>query len=371
MPVFDVYDSATNTELVNRALQSVTESTARVGHLIAPLVNTTQDRVKRTVIEVGAIGAAQVVSRYAAPAIFTPQLDYSQEWIELVKLDEMTPIEEDEWKKLVEGNEYERNAAGANLIQRARMLQIRSEVRTEIMRWAAFHDDLKFQLAESGANPQEIQVVYGQPSANRPTGSDWSEPETSTPIQDLRGWQKIPFEALSNWGMDIYMSNNTWEALQSSNEVRDLLKPVVGEDGSDFFIPTKRQIERLLIGGGIDERTDTQRAPKITITDAGYRPESAGFDRSPSGTVKYLPDWFVLVTAGPTIEGENVAEVLNGRVAVKRSATSEPEWVQGPFNHTWSSSEPPYTHYNRQVCKRIPRINHPEALVYGYVGAPA
>lgn len=365
--VFDVWASATNTELVNRALQSVTESTPRVGQDIAPLVDTSENRVKRSVIEIAALGYAQVVSRYAAPAIFVPEVNYSEEWIELVKMDEMSPIEEDEWDKLVNGNEYQRNMAGASLIQRAKMMQIRYEVKTEIMRWAAFQDALTFSLAESGATPQTIQVKYDQPALNRPDVSDWTNRETSTPITDLEQIQEVPFNAVSAYALDVYMSNHTWKNLKYSKQVKDLLKD---SSSGDFFIPSKAQVESLLIGGGDNrENRGNPTSTTIHITEAGYRPESAGYDRSPTGTVKYLPDDYVFAVAGPVIEGEKVAEVLNGRVAIKQSNMAAPEWVQGPANHEFSSMTPPFTHYTRQVCKRIPRINVPEALVYAYAGA--
>lgn len=367
--VFDVWDSATNTELVNRSVRAAIESGPTVGSRFMPLTNTRTDRVKRSIVELAAPGAATVVARHAAPAVWTPELRYSEEWIELVKMDEMSPIEEDEWRKLTEGTEYERNTAGVDIVNRARLLQMRSETKTEIMRWLAVKDELTLQLAESGSTPKVIKVEFDQPPENRPDGSDWTDRENSTPITDLETFQSITFEALSVWAVDIYMSSATWNNLKYSNQVKELLKPVVGS-GTDFFIPTKAQVESLLVGGETNREHD--RGPNgvsITITDAGYRTEGS-YGRGASSKTRYLPDDYVLLVAGPTIEGEKVGEVLNGRVAIRRSATSEPEWVQGPANHTWASLEPPYTHYTRQVCKRIPRVNIPEAFVYAFVGTP-
>jgi hypothetical protein len=78
----------------------------------------------------------------------------------------------------------------------------------------------------------------------------------------------------------------------------------------------------------------------------------------------YLPEGRVLVTTEPTVSGERIGDMPNGRVAVKPNPMAEPVWRQGPQNETLVSSMPPYTHFNRQVCVRIPRINVPQAFYW-------
>lgn len=368
--VFDIYDSATNTEIVNKAVETALETGSYVGPSIAPLKPVNDHRIKRGRIQIEAFGVAQIVARTASPAIFVPAIDYDETWIELVKLDEMSPIEEDEWHDLTGDNEYLKNRVGVSILQRARIMQLRAERKTEQMRWLAFHDALTgLAMADSGATPQTISVVYGQPSGNRPTGSNWNTRTTSTPITDVRTAQRISFNLLSQWGLNLYMNSDTWENLQYSKQVADLLKPNAST-GTDFFIPTRTQVEALLIGGDVDARENVSGRVRLTITDAGFRAEGQGTGRGANNMTYFLPKDYVLITTQPLVDGENIADVPDGRVAVKSSPTATPEWKQGAQNETFFSQSPPYTQYNRQVCKRIPRINVPEAFVYMYVGAP-
>jgi hypothetical protein len=78
----------------------------------------------------------------------------------------------------------------------------------------------------------------------------------------------------------------------------------------------------------------------------------------------FLPEGRVLITTEPTISGEKLGDMPNGRVAVKANPTAEPQWQQGPQTETLVSAMPPYVHYTRQVCVRIPRINIPSAFYW-------
>lgn len=367
--VFDVNDSATLTDLTNYSIQTVLETNATVGPSIAPLVGTTDDRVKVGRVQTAAVGAAQIVSRYAAPAIWTGKVKYTEQSVELAKMDEMWPIEEEEWFDLTGSNEYLKRIRGVDVLKRARMLQIRAEVRTEIMRWASFHDALTLQLAEAGANTPSIDVVYGQNSGNRTSGSNWRTRTTSTPITDIRTGQRIPFTRLSHWGLNVYMSSDTWEDLQYSKQVADLLKPNAST-GTDFFIPTRTQVESLLYGGDVDARQDIPGRVKLTIVDAGYRPESVEFGLGEADVTRFLPRDYVLIHTQPVVNGEKIAEMLDGRVLTKDNpGSAEPTWKIGAQTETTYSGNAPYTKFTRQVCKRMPRINQPDAFVWLYVGA--
>lgn len=367
--VFDIYDSATNTEIVNLASETALETNGYVGPSIAPLVPVQDNRIKLGRIQIEAFGVAQIVARNAAPAIFVPSIDYDEKWVELAKMDEQSPIEEDEWEALTGTNEYLKLRVGVAILDRARIMQLRAERKTEQMRWAAFHDALVLTVAESGATAQTFGVTYDQPSGNRPSGSNWNTRSSSTPITDIRTSQRIPFNLVSNWGMNVYMHSDTWENLQYSKQVADLLKPNAST-GTDFFIPTQAQVEALLYGGDVDQRNDTAgRRVRITVTDSGYRAEGQGTGRGATNMTYFLPKDYVLITTGPIVDGLKIAEVPDGRVLVKPSPEASPQWQQGAQNETYFSQSPPYTQFNRQVCKRIPRINVPEALVYLYVGA--
>jgi len=360
---FNIWDSATNTEIVRRSLTTALEDENFIGPTLLPLVDVRDRRIKRGSIEVEAFGMAQMKARNATPPIFVPSIAISEEYIELADIDEMSPIEEDEWERLTGDNEFERNRVGVDVLQRARILQLRNERRTEWMRWQAMYDTLTITMADEPG--QQMWLRYGIPPANKVTVSPlWSSRTTSTPIANIRAGQKAIFQALGKWGSRIYMGPDTWDNLANSTEVQNLLN--TNTNGGQK-LPTVRTIESLLyngVGSNERERPGDAPAPQVYVTSAGYRDTGQGTNRGTSSMTYFLPEGRVLITTEPTVSGERIGDMPNGRVAVKPTPTSEPQWRQGPQNETLVSSMPPYVHYNRQVCVRIPRINVPSAFYW-------
>jgi hypothetical protein len=360
--MFNIWDSATNTEIVRRALTTALEDEGFIGPTLLPLVDVRDRRIKRGSIEIEAFGMAQMKARNATPPIFVPSIAITEEYIELADIDEMSPIEEDEWEKLTGDNEFERNRVGVDILTRAKILQLRNERRTEWLRWQAMYDTLTITMADEPG--QQMWLRYGIPPANKVTVSPlWSNRASSTPITSLRAAQKALFTTLGKWGSRIYMGPDTWENLQYSTEVTNLLN---ADTSGGQKLPTVATVESLLYGGiGSNERARVgQVAPTITVTSAGYRDSGTGVNRGTNAMTYYLPEGRVLITTEPTISGERIGDMPNGRVAVKPNPTAEPEWRQGPQTETLVSMMPPYVHYNRQVCVRIPRINVPQAFYW-------
>jgi len=359
---FDITDSYTLTETVNRAVQTALEGEAYVGPTIAPLVPVRDRKLKRRIIEIAAVGMATLKAPHATPNIFTPQIQYDEEYISLVDMDEMSPITEDEWEKLTGANEYEKMRVGADIIQRGRFLMLRFEARTEWMRWQAFNGALRAEMANQPG--QFADVKYGIPVSNFVTVSpSWTNRASSTPITNLRAAQKALFTAIGKWGSRIYMGPDTWENLQYSTEIKNLLKP--NADGGTFFIPSVAQVESLLYGGtnGPDRPRPGQVAPTVVVTSAGFRAEGS-YDRGTGGMTYFLPEGKVLITPESPVDGENIADVPDGRVLMRPTPSADPTWRQGASSETLISANPPYTQYTRHACVRIPRINVPKAFYW-------
>src|SRR3954468_6359167 len=202
MAVFNIWDSATNTELVNRALTTSMEDEDFIGPTLLPLVDVRDRRIKRGSIEIEAFGMAQMKARNATPPIFVPRVAITEEYIELADIDEMSPIEEDEWERLTGDNETERLRGGVDVLQRARILQLRNERRSEWLRWQAMYDALTITMADEPG--QQMWLRYGIPPANKVTASTWTNRATSTPIANIRAGQKALFQTLGKWGSRIY-----------------------------------------------------------------------------------------------------------------------------------------------------------------------
>lgn len=362
MAPFNIWDSATNTELVNRAVTTALEDENLVGPTIAPLVPVTDRRIKRGIVEVEAFGMGPFKARGATPPIFIPKITFSEEFIELAHLDEMTPIEEDEWHDLTGDNDYLKNRAGLEILKRAQILQLRNERRTEWMRWQAFQDDLTVTMVDEAS--QAYKLKYGIPPGNKLTVSPlWSSRTTSTPITNLRAAQKLLFTKLGYWGSEIYMGADTWEDMQYSKEIRDLLKP--NDAASAFFIPTVQQVESLLYGGanGPDRPRPGMPPTTVHITNAGFRDTTAGTKRGAEAMTYYLPEGKVMITTKATISGEKIADMPDGRVAVTTNGGPPLVWKQGTQSETMYDLMAK-THFFRQASARIPRINVPGAFVW-------
>jgi len=358
---FDINDSHTLSETVNRSVSNALDGEAYVGQTIAPLVPTRDRKIKRRIVEVASVGLATFKAPHATPNVFVPRIQFDEEFISLVDMDEMSPITEDEWEKLTGDNEFEKLRVGADIVQRGRFLMLRFEARTEWMRWQAFNGALRAEMANQAG--QYVDLKYGIPAGNFVTVSpSWSSRTTSTPITNIRAGQKALFQQIGKWGSEIYMGPDTWENLQYSKEIKDLLKP--NSDG-DFMIPSVSQVESLLIGGtGSNDRPRPgQITPTITVTAAGYRTEGS-YERGTSDMTYFLPEGKVLITPKNPVDGERIADVPDGRVLMRPTPTSDPVWKQGATSETLISAMPPYTQYTRHACVRVPRINVPKAFYW-------
>lgn len=363
---FDIWDQATNTETVLRSITTALEDDNLLGPEIAPLVSVRDRKLKRGTIEIEAFGKGQFKARGAAPPIFIPKIAFDREYIELAHLDEMTPIEEDEWHDLTGDSEYLRNKAGVEILKRAQILQLRNERLTEWMRWQAFQDNLTITLADEPG--QDYKLTYGLPANHKPTASPfWSSRATSTPVTDVRAWQKLLFTDIGFWGSRIYMGADTWEDFQYSKQIADLLKPN-SSTGNDFNIPTVAQVEALLYGGAQSPDRPRRGMPQVqvTITNSGYRDEGQAQNRGSTAMTYYLPEGYVMITTEPTVGGENIADVPDGRVAITTNGGPPLQWQQGAQSETMYDLQAK-THFFRMAAARIPRIKVPRAFIWAKV----
>lgn len=358
---FNIYDSYTLTETVNREVQSVLEGEAYIGQEFMPLVPVRDRKIKRRIVTVAAAGIANFKAPHATPTIFTPAIAYDEEFISLVDMDEMSPITEDEWEKLTGDNEFEKMRVGADILSRQRQIQIRFETRTEWMRWQAAKGTLRAQMADN-AN-QYVDVKYGVPTANNATISPaWTNRSSSTPTANIRAAQKYLFQTTGVWGSRVFMGPDTFENWQYSTEVKNLINPYAS--GSAYVIPTVSQMEALLYGGdGNDRRRPGMPTPQVIVTSAGYRTQGA-YTYGTQDMNYFLPEGQVLVLPAQNINGENIADMPDGRVLMRPTPESEPTWRQGSSTETLISTMPPYTQYVRQACVRIPRVNRPDAFYW-------
>src|SRR5688572_26717968 len=122
---FDITDSYTLSETINRTVSNALEGEEYVGPRLLPLVPTRDRKIKRRIVDAAAVGMATFKAPHATPNIYVPRVTIDEEFISLVDMDEMSPITEDEWEKLTGENELEKLRVGADIIQRGRELMLR------------------------------------------------------------------------------------------------------------------------------------------------------------------------------------------------------------------------------------------------------
>jgi hypothetical protein len=363
--VFDIYAQAAITDLVRRNLATVWETIPAPGEEIAPLVPVYDRTIKREIAEVAAFGVGQFRAPDASPKIFSPRINYTQEVTELLLLDEMTEIKEDLWLRMTSPTPAIQARAGVDLVTNGRMLQIRNERLTEVMRWAAFKGQpivVNYDPSGTGAPTQQLQITYNYLSTHKPSaGVPWTDRINSTPIDDLRAWQQIIGNDLGVFGSKIHMNSTTYQYLQRSNQARGYLTPTDRNNA----LPKVEDIESLLWGSTPSDAQGVSAAepPKIIVTDAGYRSEAENYNRGMGAVTRYLGNGEVLMTGPYTFEGERIADVADGLVALSESFQSL-KWAQGPQSEIIVDHRAK-THFFRQASARFVRLRRPAAFLLG------
>lgn len=359
---YNPWDYAANTAIIQRAINNWLEDLAPLGPRIAPLVPVQDRKIKKQAFEIEAFGKGKFKARDATPPIFVPTIRWTREYIELALLEEMSPIEEDEWHNLTSPDENIRNKTGIDILTRTRVLQMRNERLTEWMRFQAFQDTLTVTMGDSVTNPaQNYGLKYGIPPLNKPQATvTWLDRVNSKPISDLRAWQRMLMRLTGQFGYMVHMNSWTYENLEFSAETLAKLSPL----GRTLLLAEQSDIIRLLYGA--DSMEGNNQSTQIIISDAGFRDEGVEDDRSLDATTLYIPDGYVLMTTPYQLDGENIADVPDGRVAVTTEGNAPLVWKQGFQTETMFDLFAK-THFTRAASARIPRLNKPKAFVWAKV----
>lgn len=352
---FDIYDQAVLTQLVNEPVETALENAPYLGQRIAPQVNIQSRMARMDVGRTYSFGIGQFKAPNAMPALVEmPTTERREALIEMVQLEEMHRINSEQWIKLNSTDENIRNAEGLDIVERGRILRQRLERLTEWMRWQAFvNGSLTVTFPRTNS---QLFIDYGFLPGHRPVlpGSGWDDSNTSTPVTDLEAWQQRVADDSGNLGLVIHLTSNTARKIIQSASLRAYFNVPAGQP----FRASLDQVASLLADG-----------TRFVIHDAGFRPMMSGADRSDAAHTRYLPNNRVLITTEYAIQGERIADTLNGQVEIS-SGYNDTAIQMGP------SSEVILDHmtknrYLREAAARIPRIIHPECFLSATVGTSA
>ena len=348
MPTFDIYDQAVLTELVNEPVDTALESAPYLGESIAPTNGINARMARMDVGRTYAFGIGQFKAPNAMPALIEmPTVERQEALIEMVQLEEMHRINSEQWIRLNSSDPLIQSTEGLEVVERGQILRRRLERLTEWMRWQVFINGA-LTITYPRTNSQ-LLIDYGWLPGHKPTltgTSLWSDTTNSDPVSDIEAWQQLVSNDSGHLGTQMHLTSACAKNVINNAKLKSYFNVPTGQP----FRATLEQVASLLAEG-----------TTFVVHDAGFRPMASGASRTDAAHTRYLPNNKVLVTSEYSIEGEQIADTLNGQVEVS-SAFNDTSIQQGP------SSEVILDHmtknrYLREGAARIVRVIHPECFL--------
>lgn len=343
---FDIWDQAVLTRLIDEPVETALEQAPRLGDAIAPLVNTESMFARMDVGRTYSFGIGQFKAPNAMPALVEmPVTERREALIEMVNLEEMHRINSEQWQKLNSPDENVRRAEGLDVVTRGSILRRRLERLTEKMRWDVFTTGA-LTVTYPRTNSQ-LFIDYGYLPGHKPTTAvPWTTYATSDPVADLEAMQLKIAEDSGNLGTRIHLTSVAVQHLLKSASLKTYFNVPDGQ-------PFRASLD--MVAGLLSEGTT------FVIHDAGWRPMMSGAARDEAAHTRYLPNNKVLITTEYQIEGEGIADTLNGQVEIS-SDYNDTNILVGPqaeviLDHMTKNR------YLREAGKRIPRLIHPECFL--------
>lgn len=362
MQPFDLWDQVTITDITRAAVDRVLGQQERVANQFAPITPTRLEKIGRARVKLRALGKARgAIADDATPPIYRPEMRFVEEGFSLLRLGEMTPVEESLRRKLeLNGtdsqSQEERDRAGVDIITRARALQIRQENLSDYYVMRAVQDGV---LQVAVANPPNASTMtafyidYEFPATNRVTlATPLTDLVNGKPITAMRAIQAAVRKNSGEWGVEFWFSSELWQLILQSQEVLNSFTWNAPANGTR--IATEDMIKQLLY-----EPSRVQ----FNITDAGWYEEAAEYNiENDLDKSRWLDkEKIIVTTGGSTFRGEPIAEMYDGMVPVQTGWNSYDYRGPGPQSYVQLIGAN-LTLMWRQEARRLPMIHHPECL---------
>jgi hypothetical protein len=379
MNPFDLWDQATITEFVRLATDRVLGDEERIAGQFAPREPTQLEKIAKGKIKLKAVGRGRgVVADDATPPIYRPEIRFEEQAYSLMRLTEMTPIEESLRRQLqMNGSDSEtvalRDRAGVDIITRVRAIAVRQENLSDYLVMQAI---LNGQLAVKVANPpgqtamDEFVIDYEYPTGaitQAPTSFD--NLAAAKPVDVLRAMQQQVKNTSGRYGTEFTLSSEVMNyILQAADTIGRFnfstnvtAAPAVNEE----------MLKTLLFRSGgrdvISDQTTAANPGDVTfnVTDAGWFDEMAGYGTGVDGftdsdKTRWVPKDTIICEA-PSPAGDPLAQMYDGMVPVQT------DWDQleyrGPGAQTYQQLlQGNLTMHYRWEARRMPMIHHPERI---------
>lgn len=355
---FDIWDQSLLTDIIRRppagrAPGAAEDTQPLLGEQIAPMKSHPGRNAKVRVAEIQPFGKGQFRAPDATPPLFKPAVSWEERLISLALIDEMEALSEEEWLKLNSSDENLRRSAGADLVDRGRILQLRNERATEWLRWQAFAGAVTIPY-DGGAST--LYVDYGLKATHKPVASVlWSNTSTADPVSDIQAWSEVIANDTGYYGKVVHMNSKTYNYLVNNTNIRNAINFYAGGANS-ILRPRREDIVNLFTTFAVDVQ--------LRIYDNGYR-ATGETGIGLTSLSKYLPDGYVLMTTEYSIDGTNIADTLDGQVTVGAGYNSVS--IRQGFQTEVMLDHISKTHFMRAASARIPRLLIPDAFLWARV----
>lgn len=362
--VFELWGQAEVTEMVRRAVDNILGDQERIAQRFMPLEPTELEKIAKGQIKLRAVGRGRgIIADDATPPVYRPEMRFDEQAYSLMRLTEMTPIEESLRRKLrMNGNDSEstsiRDRAGADIITRVRAIAVRQENLSDYLTMQAI---LNGQLQVKVANPPgQAQMTDFIIDYEYPTGAITQAPTSfdnlasAKPVDVLRAMQLQIKATSGKYGTDFHLSGEVMNyILQAADTIgRFQWGGAVGQPPQ----VTEEMLKKLLY-----------EPDKVTfnITDEGWFDDPAGygsgeFDYLDLDKTRWLPKDTVLCFA-PSPDGDPFAQMYDGMVAVQTGWNTLD--YRGPGAQTYEQLiQGNLTMHYRWEARRMPMIHHPERI---------
>jgi hypothetical protein len=352
MPGFDIYDQAVLTRLVNEPVDTALEQAPQLGAEIAPLNNIAARMARMDIGRTYAFGIGQYKAPNAMPPLIEmPTVERKEALIEMVQLEEMHRINSEQWIRLNSNDENIRNAEGLDVVTRGQIMRRRLERLTEAQRWEVFVTG-ELTITYPRTNSQLV-IDYGWFAGHQPTAGDlWTDTAASDPIADLEAWQQQVATDSGHLATRIHITSEDAKLIVTNDNLKTYFNVPTGVP----FRATLEQAASLLAEG-----------TQFIVHDAGWRPMASGASRTVGAHTRFLPVGKVVLTTPYQIDGEGIADTLNGQMEISSSFDSTAIQM-GPVSEV-ILDHLTKNRYLRHGAARITRIMHPECFLTGTVRA--
>lgn len=380
MNPFDLWDQATITEFVRLATDRILGDQERIAGQFAPIEPTQLEKIAKGRIKLKAVGRGRgVVADDATPPIYRPEIRFEEQAYSLMRLTEMTPIEESLRRQLsVNGTDQysvsQRDRAGVDIITRVRAIAVRQE---NLSDYLVMQSVLNGSLAVKVANPpgqsamDEFLIDYEYPTGaitQAPTSFD--NLATAKPVDVLRAMQQQVKNASGKYGTQFWMSSEVMNYILQAADTIARFQFTTTQTASRQV--TEEMLKTLLFrSSGPDIVAPESTAYPVgevtfNVTDSGWFDETAGYGLQPltgfmdQDKTRWIPKDTVICMA-PSPGGDPFAQMYDGMVPVQTN------WDQleyrGPGAQTYQQLlQGNLTMHYRWEARRMPMIHHPERI---------